>query len=56
MCNLLLLVVVVNDAAGRRADSYLQSLVVLAVGDVQLSRHVDEVIADQAGVSHQSFF
>lgn len=33
---------------------YLQGYTVLAVGDVQLRRHVDEVIADKAGVALQS--
>ncbi|TNN46368.1 hypothetical protein EYF80_043428 [Liparis tanakae] len=34
--------------------TYVQGLVVLAVGDVELRCHVNEVIADQAGVSLQS--
>lgn len=50
------LLILILNTVNKHIEWYLQSFVVLTVGEVELSRHVDEVIANQAGVSLQSFF
>lgn len=44
-----------NGNKGFSTETHLQGLVVLPVGDIKLSGHVDKVITDQVGVSCQSF-